>query len=117
MDAEEKKGGSYRVEVSGWDSGENFFVEKTLLSWQENGSKKVLLRTPLSEGTLVFVRLTNDSQGGPGIPVTYQVERVGRSASEQGREVQLERLHPKVAEAKVTRALEEQRTPKLQRVS
>lgn len=117
MGAEEKDGGSYRVEVSGWDLGENFFVEKTLLSWQENGSKKVLLRTPLCEGTLVFVRLANDSQGGPGMPVTYQVERVGRTASEHGREVQLERLHPKLAEAKATSAAEEQGTAKLQRVS
>ncbi|HEV2490726.1 MAG TPA: hypothetical protein VGT03_13040 [Candidatus Acidoferrales bacterium] len=72
-------------------------MEKTLLSWQEDGSKRVLLRTPLNEGTLVFVRLVDDSPIGRGIPVTYQVERIGTRLLEQGREVQLERLHPKLS--------------------
>lgn len=97
MFPEERGGGSYRVEVSGWDLGENFFVEKTLLSWQEDGSKRVLLRTPLNEGTLVFVRLVDDSPTGRSIPVTYQVENIGTKLAEQGREVQLERLHPKLS--------------------
>lgn len=113
MDVEERDGGSYRVEVSGWDVGENFFVEKTLLSWEKDGKKTVLLRTPLNEGTLVFVRLVGDSPGGPGVPVTYQVERIGKNFSEQGREVQLERLHPKFSETRASHVQLEHETAKI----
>jgi hypothetical protein len=113
MDVEEKNGGSYRVEVSGWDSGESFFVEKTLLSWNEDGSKRVLLRTPLNEGTLVFVRLVCDSPSGRGIPVTYQVQGIGKNVSEQGHEVQLERLHPKVSESRTDNSLVEHEPAKM----
>jgi hypothetical protein len=54
---ERNAGGSCRVEISGWDSNENFFVEKTLLSWEEKGSVYVLLRTALNQGSMVFVRM------------------------------------------------------------
>jgi hypothetical protein len=113
MSPEERGGGSYRVEVSGWDLGENFFVEKTLLSWQEDGSKKVLLRTPLNEGTLVFVRLVGDSTGGRGVPVTYQVESIGRTLSGQGCEILLERLHPKFSEPRANDSLVTRGTVKM----
>jgi hypothetical protein len=106
MSPEERGGGSYRVEVSGWDLTENFFVEKTLLSWQEDGSKRVLLRTPLNAGTLVFVRLIGESPGGRGVPVTYQVERIAKTLSGQGCEVLLERLHPKFSEPGANDSLE-----------
>lgn len=114
MDAEEKKGGSYRVEVSGWDLGDNFFVEKTMLNWQENGSKRVLLRASLSEGTLVFVRLTGESANGRGVPMTYQVEKIGKDLSNKGHEVELERLHPKFSEHKQREIHEEQEVAKPQ---
>jgi hypothetical protein len=32
---------SYRLEVSGWDAKENFFVEKTSLDWREHEGKTV----------------------------------------------------------------------------
>ena len=113
MAADEKQGGSYRVEVSGWDLSENFFVEKTLLNWQEDGSKKLLLKTPLNEGALVFVRLLGESPSGRGIPVTYQVEKIGKNASDQGREIQLERLHPKFSESNAISEREEHETAKM----
>jgi hypothetical protein len=30
---------TYRVEVSGWDAKENFFVEKTTLEWKPEGQE------------------------------------------------------------------------------
>lgn len=112
MDTGEKDGGKYLVEVSGWDLNENFFVEKTMLFWEMDGRKKVLLRTPLAQGTLVFVRLSADSSAGKGFPVTYQVQRIGKIVSEQGREVQLERLHPSFSEPKASDVLEVHTTAK-----
>lgn len=107
MDADEKEGGSYRVEVSGWDLGENFFVEKTLLNWDNDGRKEVILRTPLQEGALVFVRLVSETMGNRTIPMTYQVHKIRKNGSDQGREVELERLHPKLAETRGHRRVEE----------
>src|ERR1700693_2189963 len=39
----------YRVEVSGWDAKESFFVEKTLLDWEGEGKKEIALRNSLRE--------------------------------------------------------------------
>lgn len=100
MDAEEKDGGSYRVEVSGWDTGENFFVERTLLNWENDGRKEVILRTPLQEGALVFVRLVSEPTGNRTIPMTYQVHKIAKAGANQGAEVELERMHPKLAESR-----------------
>ncbi|HKW88270.1 MAG TPA: hypothetical protein VJN21_05900 [Candidatus Acidoferrales bacterium] len=106
MAAEEKEAGSYHVEVSGWDLGENFFVERTVLNWEHDGKKEVLLRAPLHEGALVFVRLISESLGGRSIPMTFLVHRIGKNGSDHGREVELERLHPKFAETTRHRAVE-----------
>lgn len=100
MDAEAKDGGSYRVEVSGWDTGENFFVERTLLNWENDGRKEVILRTPLQEGALVFVRLVSEPMGTRTIPMTYQVHKIAKAGADQGAEVELERMHPKLAESR-----------------
>ncbi len=41
---------SYRVEVSGWDAKENFFVEKTTLEWKPDDKKSMLLRSDIAPG-------------------------------------------------------------------
>jgi hypothetical protein len=48
---------SYRVEVSGWDASDTFFVEKTTLEWGHEAHKTISLRSTLREGSVVFVRL------------------------------------------------------------
>jgi hypothetical protein len=97
MNAQEEANGqsSYRVEVSGWDEGENFFVEKAVLSWSADEKKSVLLRTRLHPGSLIFVRLANQSPNNLTMPVTYQVLKIGSTQAGIGREVQLAQLHPK----------------------
>ncbi len=48
---------TYRVEVSGWDSAQSFFVETANLEWDEASSKNITLGRLLCPGTMVFVRL------------------------------------------------------------
>jgi hypothetical protein len=67
---------NYRVEISGWDIAENFFVEKTILKWNEDGVKRVSLRNPISENAIVFIRLSEPSASGSGFPVAYQAIEV-----------------------------------------
>ncbi len=68
---------SYRVEVSGWDAQDAFFVEKTTLEWDAAGGKRLLLRSQVAIGAVVFVRLL-DPTGRQAIPVAYHVLGVGR---------------------------------------
>ncbi len=79
---------SYRVEVSGWDTQDVFFVEKTTLEWDESGGKRVLLRSPVATGAVVFVRLM-DPSGRQAIPVAYHVLGVGRSDGHGAYEIQI----------------------------
>ena len=43
--ARENESSGYRVEVSGWDLEERFFVEKSTLVWSERSGKTVALKT------------------------------------------------------------------------
>jgi len=88
---------SRRVEVSGWDSSENFFVEKAMLSRCGDGTRRALLHTPLRVGALVFVRATDEPSAERTIPVTYQVATINGRYSSGGREVQLMLRHPRQA--------------------
>lgn len=56
---------SYRVEVSGWDASEKFFVEKTALTWGGDEKKEINLRSSLREGSVVFVHLLQAFAEGP----------------------------------------------------
>jgi hypothetical protein len=89
--------GGYRVEVSGWDMKENFFVEKALLEWEGEGKKEVALRNSLREGCVVFVRLLQPVTTGQNFPIAYQTRTVaGRDGNGRTR-VGLERLRPRPA--------------------
>jgi len=66
----------YPVEVSGWDTAENFFVEKTLLHWDETEGKTVLLRSSLREGSVVFLRLLQPATNSNNFPIAYQAKRI-----------------------------------------
>ena len=85
---------NYRVEVSGWDAAEAFFLEKTVLYWNTSG-QEISLRSHLREGTVVFVRLLQSFESEENFPVPYvvsknlPVEIDGRSS------VAICRLHPK----------------------
>jgi hypothetical protein len=66
---------SYRVETSGWDADENFFVEKTDLDWTEE-EKTIHLQHPVRKGALVFVRLIGIDSLENAFPVAYQAAAV-----------------------------------------
>jgi hypothetical protein len=85
----------YRVEVSGWDATETFFVEKTLLEWEGEGKKEIAVRSPLRDGCVVFVRLLQPVTTGNTFPIAYQTRVVaGKDANGRTR-VGLERLRPR----------------------
>ena len=86
---------TYRIEISGWDQAEDFFVEKTELDWSEQRSKRVHLRHSLRPGTLVFVRLLHPT-AGQNPPVAYQVEKVSPADPRGISEVHLAQLTPRL---------------------
>jgi len=67
----------FRVEVSGWDEDEIFFVEKSHLDWDDYAGKHISLRHMLPEGAIVFVRVLQPTALRPAPPIPYQVEFVG----------------------------------------
>ena len=67
---------AYAVEVSGWDSNENFFVEKTELQWAEEPAKLIQMTHAISSGALLFLRLLDPMSLDRVYPVPYVAERV-----------------------------------------
>ena len=67
---------TYRVEVSGWDSSQSFFVEKTELEWSEETGKEVSLKRQLRPGTMIFVRLLQPTATDRSSPVAYEAEYI-----------------------------------------
>ena len=85
----------YRVEVSGWDASENFFVEKTMLHWGDHGDKDIRLRSSLHEGCVVFVRVLQRFSIAEAIPVAYRVATVTEPDGEGRTIVRLAQLYPR----------------------
>ena len=67
----------FRVEVSGWDEEELFFVEKCPLAWDEFAGKHISLRHMLPEGAIVFLRVLQSMALQPSPPIAYRVEFIG----------------------------------------
>jgi len=95
MAFENVKENTYQVEISGWDLNDNFFVERTDLLWEQSDRKMVLLRRPVLEGALVFVRLTLSIQYRHSFPIAYHVASVNASADTNFWEVALTKVHPR----------------------
>ena len=79
---------SFRVEVSGWDQDEIYFVEKSNLDWDEFAGKHISLKHMLPEGAMVFIRVLQPTAMRQSPPVPYQAEFIGcdsrRNQYEQG---------------------------------
>lgn len=87
---------SYRVEVSGWDARENFFVEKTSLDWREREGKTVALHAIVRLDSVLFVRLLRPLGGGADFPVPHRAVRVeDRSKDASCKDVGLEQMQPR----------------------
>jgi len=97
MDFPMNETNGYRVEVSGWDAKENFFVEKTHLDWEGEGRKEIALRNCLREGAVIFVRLLQPLSGTNNFPIAYQAISVGTKDNGGRVRVGLERLRPRAA--------------------
>jgi hypothetical protein len=101
---------SYRVEVSGWDARENFFVEKTFLEWSREERKEVSLRSPLREGCVVFVRLLQPLTNGNNFPIAYQAVGVTSKEPSGNVRVRLAQLRPRASFKETARLLDEAAT-------
>jgi hypothetical protein len=99
MEMPKTRESSTRVEVSGWDACEDFFVEKSFLSNDDDGIQRVVLLTPLEVGSLVFVRCNNGVSTLRSVPVTYQVACISENGTRAGREVSLRPIHPRQTQA------------------
>jgi hypothetical protein len=89
------KADCYRVEVSGWDARENFFVEKTMLDWGSGGRKEVFLRAFVRVGSILFVRLLQPLASENNFPITYQTVNVAKNAANGQMRISLEQLRPR----------------------
>jgi hypothetical protein len=70
----------YQVEVSGWDSSLEFFVEKSELAWSEESGKRVALAHAVRTGTMIFVRLLCSASADRTSPVAYRAELLTTNA-------------------------------------
>jgi hypothetical protein len=85
----------YRVEVSGWDAKENFFVEKTTLEWNPDEKKSMLLRADIRPGCIVFVRLLQPLATATSFPIAYEALTSAEGDATGAKRVSLERLRPR----------------------
>lgn len=86
---------TYRVEVSGWDASENFFVEKTILDWVSEERKEVILRSTLREGCVIFMRLMQSMSDTHTFPLAYQAVKVNPKDATGKARVSLAQLRPR----------------------
>lgn len=84
---------TYRVEVSGWDSSQTFFVEKSELEWNEQTGKHLTLSRSLRSGTMIFVRLLQSTAPDRSCPVPYRAEYIA-TTPEGARQFRLNHVQP-----------------------
>jgi hypothetical protein len=86
----------YRVEVSGWDDQQDYFVEKSELEWSEDRGKQVTLTRKVRAGAMVFVRLLQSPSPDRSQAVAYRAEFVGTAGNGQY-QFQLEPVRPQIS--------------------
>jgi len=69
----------YAIEISGWDSEEQFFVERCELQWNEESGKQVGLRRAVNDNAILLVRLLKGGDPDRSQPVAYEAEGMGRT--------------------------------------
>jgi len=97
----------YRVEVSGWDAKECFFVEKSTLAWTEMAGKTVALTALVRSGRVIFVRLIQPLGGGNGFPVPYRAVKLETEREGRRSVITLEQLQPRTAFRETTKVASE----------
>ena len=84
----------YRVELSGWDVNEEFFVERSALQWGEGELRRALIRRKVRRGALVFIRLLQDATPSRTFPVAYRARQVRESEGSDSFELTLSQVWP-----------------------
>jgi hypothetical protein len=87
----------YRVEASGWDAKECFFVEKSTLAWTEMTGMTVALTALVRIGSVIFARLIQPLGGGNGFAVPYRAVKLKTEREGTRSVVTLEQLQPRMA--------------------
>ncbi len=91
----------YRVEVSGWDKNQMFFVEKSDLEWSEESGKQVRLSHAVPDGAVVFLRLVPCLSTEQSQAVAYETEFV-ETTVEGRHEFRLHPVSPRMVERDAT---------------
>ena len=84
----------FRVEVSGWDEDEIFFVERSDLAWDDFVGKHISLTHMLPDGAMVFVRALQANGLRQSPPIAYRVEFIGRDPKGH-HQFRLNTVHPR----------------------
>jgi hypothetical protein len=84
---------TYPVEVSGWDSAQSFFVEKSELEWNEETGKHLTLSRSLVPGSMIFLRLLQPMSPERSLPVAYHAQSIGVSPEGQ-QQFRLSQIQP-----------------------
>jgi hypothetical protein len=86
---------NFRVEVSGWDKHQSFFVEKSELRWSEQSGKQITLSSAIPDGAVVFLRLLPSLGADRSESVAYQTEFLQTTLDGRHR-FRLHSVHPRV---------------------
>ena len=97
MDLQTGQSYRYPVEVSGWDTSERFFVEKTMLDWAGDETKEIRLKSALREGCIVFLRMLHPVDGASKFPIPCRAVKVANKGQGGSSIVRLVQLHPRPA--------------------
>jgi hypothetical protein len=89
----------HKVEISGWDSNEDFFVEGTSLGWEAGEENIIRLRHRVRPGSMIFLRVVEPSSEPIRFPVAFRVRRVSARMEAGAYEAILRRLWPRPQES------------------
>lgn len=102
---------SYRVEVSGWNELESFFVERTSLLWDPSEGTQISLHSRIRDGAIVFVRLLQPVTDGNTFPVAYMIRRIEGPDLEGNAKVWIEQLRPRLEKREAKEVLPTKELP------
>jgi hypothetical protein len=97
----------YRVEISGWNASDTFFVEKATLEWGRESQKTISLFSSLREGCVVFVRLLSSYANERYFHTAYQALNVEERLPDGRIRASLVPVRPRALINETARELEE----------
>jgi len=97
---------THRVEVSGWDKHQTFFVEKSELVGDESAGKQIQLHAAIPDGAVIFLRLLPPVNIERSDVVPYHTEFI-RTTLEGRHQFRLHAVRPRSASLTKGAALQE----------